>query len=322
MRLVFRMLSAAFATLFLLYSTGAAVDAVPGDPVPVDDTPLDPTDSGPPKKPTLTATALADDAIELSWVSTADTGTIFANQKAKYYDLRYSYQPITSIELFTAAMPVPNVPAPANVGVTQKVTLYGLDASTEYHFAIRAGDAATPTNWSGITTPDSGTPDPTTEATTLDDLALPGPLTSFQALTLDGESVRLSWTSTGDDLMSGTAKVYDLRISEFPITPATFDDEIAVAIPPPQYAGTAESVVLSSLKPATYYYFALRAGDNGNPTNWSDVAYTQALTGAGSTSSGESSGGGDSPCGGSASGSALAWILPLLAVSLIVNRQS
>jgi len=53
---------------------------------------------------------------------------------------------------------------------------------------------------------------------------------------------KLTFTSPGDDLLCGTAKSYDVRTSDSPITPASFADAFAVA-PPPRAAAPKGTVL-------------------------------------------------------------------------------
>lgn len=73
-----------------------------------------------------------------------------------------------------------------------------------------------------------------------------------------------SWTSVGDDGMTGKASQYDFRIATFPITSdALFASARKVPAPKPQVAaGLPESLVVTGLEPDTTYYSNVRALDN------------------------------------------------------------
>ena len=80
----------------------------------------------------------------------------------------------------------------------------------------QCNDAATPTNWSSLNTPDDGTPDPTTETSTLADVVAPAPPASLTVVWAKDEAAMLTWVAPGDDDMTGLATTYDLRISSTP----------------------------------------------------------------------------------------------------------
>ena len=93
-------------------------------------------------------------------------------------------------------------------------------------------------------------------------------------------SAILSWTATGDDGMSGTARRYDLRYSKTPITVDNFAAAtIAAGVPSPQSTGTTETFTVKGLEPATTYYFALKVSDNvGNTSPLSNSPSATTLT--------------------------------------------
>jgi hypothetical protein len=88
-------------------------------------------------------------------------------------------------------------------------------------------------------------------------------------------SMRLTWTSPGDDGNSGQASEYDIRYSTAPITELNFESATQVAgAPVPAPAGTAESVVITGLEPSTTYYFAIKTADE--VPNWSAISNVAA----------------------------------------------
>ena len=91
---------------------------------------------------------------------------------------------------------------------------------------------------------------------------------------LAATSLRLEWTSPGDDGAVGTASGYDLRYATAPIDDATFGAALqATGLPAPAPAGTTESFTVVGLDPSTQYYFALKASDNvGNQSALSNTA--------------------------------------------------
>lgn len=106
----------------------------------------------------------------------------------------------------------------------------------------------------------------------------PSPVADLSVVGARMSKVELSWTSTGDDGMSGTASSYDLRFSGEPITDANWDAAARFSCPAgPQAPGAAERVTVAGLFPTTQYYFALKVRDNrGNNSSISNV--TSATT--------------------------------------------
>lgn len=90
-------------------------------------------------------------------------------------------------------------------------------------------------------------------------------------------SVTLSWTTPGDDSLSGTASQFDVRYSTSPITAANFASATRfLATPTPTAPGTSQNVVVTGLTPATLYYFAIKTGDD--VPNWSLISNVVSKT--------------------------------------------
>jgi len=84
-------------------------------------------------------------------------------------------------------------------------------------------------------------------------------------------SVTLTWTAPGDDSLSGTAAMYDVRWSTAPINAGNFGAATqAAGEPTPQVSGSTETMLVSGLSPATTYWFAVRTRDDAG--NWSLVS--------------------------------------------------
>jgi len=84
-------------------------------------------------------------------------------------------------------------------------------------------------------------------------------------------TVTLKWTAPGDDGAVGLATAYDLRYSTAPIDSANFAAATRwTATPAPSAAGSAESVTITGLAPATTYYFAVKTADE--VPNWSPLS--------------------------------------------------
>jgi len=91
------------------------------------------------------------------------------------------------------------------------------------------------------------------------------------ALAQGSDSVRVSWTASGDDGRVGTATAYDLRVSEAPITAANFGAATPVVdLPAPLSSGTHQEVMVRGLTRGVTYYFAIRSADDVG--NWSPIS--------------------------------------------------
>jgi hypothetical protein len=71
----------------------------------------------------------------------------------------------------------------------------------------------------------------------------------------------LTWTSVGDDGLTGRASRTELRYSTAPIDGNNFGAATLVATPNPENSGTPQSTEVSGLTYSTLYYFAMRAFD-------------------------------------------------------------
>ena len=85
-------------------------------------------------------------------------------------------------------------------------------------------------------------------------------------------SVTLTWTTPGDDSLSGTASQFDIRYATSPITAANFLSATrwTTGVPAPAAPGTSQSVQVTGLSPSTTYYFAIKTGDE--VPNWANVS--------------------------------------------------
>ena len=105
-----------------------------------------------------------------------------------------------------------------------------------------------------------------------DDIA-PGSIADLATADPGSNTMRLTWTATGDDGNTGRATSYEIRYSTSPITEANFGSATLVPGPDPRTAGTAESFDVTGLVFSTSYYFAIRAFDEfNNPGGLSNVA--------------------------------------------------
>ncbi len=85
-------------------------------------------------------------------------------------------------------------------------------------------------------------------------------------------SVTLSWTTPGDDSLTGTASQFDIRYATSPITAANFASATrwTSGVPAPAAPGTSQSVQITGLSPATAYWFAIKTADD--VPNWAGVS--------------------------------------------------
>lgn len=91
-------------------------------------------------------------------------------------------------------------------------------------------------------------------------------------------SITLTWTTPGDDSLSGTATQFDIRYSTSPITAANFSSATrwTSGVPTPLVSGTQQSVQVTGLTAATTYYFAMKTADDAG--NWSGISNTPSKT--------------------------------------------
>jgi phosphodiesterase/alkaline phosphatase D-like protein len=100
-------------------------------------------------------------------------------------------------------------------------------------------------------------------------LAVAGRTANAQIVT--SNSVQLSWTTTGDDSLTGTASQFDLRYATFAITSANFASATRwVGTPTPGPAGTRHTTTVTGLSPSTTYWFAIKTADD--VPNWSAIS--------------------------------------------------
>jgi chitodextrinase len=91
-------------------------------------------------------------------------------------------------------------------------------------------------------------------------------------------SVTLSWTTPGDDSLSGTAAQFDIRYSTSLITAANFlaATRWTTGVPAPAAPGTTQSVTVTGLAPATTYWFAMKTADE--IPNWAGLSNVATKT--------------------------------------------
>ena len=90
-------------------------------------------------------------------------------------------------------------------------------------------------------------------------------------------SATLVWTAPGDDSLSGTATLYDVRVSNAIIDASNFASATVVSgVPTPLAAGSVQSVTVTGLSPNTQYWFAIKTVDDIG--NWSGVSNIATFT--------------------------------------------
>ena len=112
-----------------------------------------------------------------------------------------------------------------------------------------------------------------TYTTTPSDSIRPAALYDLQAVAFDEHTIRLRWTSVGDDSLTGTATAYDVRRSTInPITGGNFSSATSIAQSlVPLVAGSYSVFDVTGLTTNTTYYFAIKARDELT-THWSAIS--------------------------------------------------
>jgi hypothetical protein len=201
--------------------------------------------------------------VGISWTAPGDDGT--GGGPAAEYDLRYDTLPFDD-EGFDEADTVPGVPPPGQPGNTDSVTIGGLQGGTRYYFRLKTKDDAG--LWSEISNLAS--------AEALGDTIPPAKVTNLVASTgLQENEIILTWTAPGDDDTVGTAKLYTIRYdTEEIVTDQDWNGATGVPIgdiPPPNPAGTHESLAVEVYVPGDIVWFALTATDSaGNESEISN----------------------------------------------------
>ena len=201
--------------------------------------------------------------ITLTWTAPGDDGN---TGQAMQYDLRYSTS-LISEQSWGAATVVTGLPAPQAAGNEESFTVTGLQPGTVYYFAIKAADEVP--NWSALSNVIS-------QSTAAENLP-PGVIADLVLSNATPGSLTLTWTAPGDDGTSGTASEYDVRYALSPITEADWDAASRFSdVPPPQSAGSSETLIVTGLEPNTNYYFAIKTADE--VPNWSGLSNVPAAT--------------------------------------------
>jgi hypothetical protein len=115
----------------------------------------------------------------------------------------------------------------------------------------------------------------------LNDAVPPAAPGDLLATAISASTLKLAFKSPGDDGDQGKALAYDLRISDFPITPENFERAPRpdfTTIPTPAVAGTDQTITVRNLPSNRRYYLALRAVDHAFPPNVGPPAVVSGTT--------------------------------------------
>lgn len=100
------------------------------------------------------------------------------------------------------------------------------------------------------------------------DFVVPGPVADLGHDSVSFGAVRLDWTASGDDGITGQASAYDIRHSLVPIDDLNFASADTVSGEPrPATSGTPERFIVTGLAENTRHYFALRVLDEAGNTS-------------------------------------------------------
>ncbi|MDD5251524.1 MAG: hypothetical protein PHT12_02725, partial [Patescibacteria group bacterium] len=191
-------------------------------------------------------------SLDLMWRAPGDDGSVGT---AALYDIRYSTTPFSTAADFDNATQVSGEPTPSVADTMETMTVSGLAADTHYYFAMKTQDEVP--NTSAISTLPSLWTNPLT------DVIAPAAVTTLALSGATASTIALTWTAPGDDGISGTAALYDIRYSTAPIL--TDGDFTAAAQvlgePAPTEGGTVQTKTVTGLAANTLYYFAMKTQD-------------------------------------------------------------
>jgi Leucine-rich repeat (LRR) protein len=103
------------------------------------------------------------------------------------------------------------------------------------------------------------------------DTVAPSAVTDLRPTRASSSTLTLAWTAPGDDMIFGTADLYDVRFGTDSLVVAGWTGAFqASGAPRPGEAGTTDSITVDGLMADTTYYFALKTRDESG--NWSDIS--------------------------------------------------
>jgi hypothetical protein len=204
-------------------------------------------------------------AVTLTWTAPSDDHG--ADGAAAIYDVRYSTAAIDDTN-WASASQCTGEPVPATPGASESFTVTGLQANTQYYFALKAADA------NGHASALSNVPVATTNPL---DIVAPAAITNLAFSAVKPNRVTLSWTAVGDDGTTGQANRYEIRYATSPLDESSWSSAtVATGVPAPQASGSSETFVLRGLDPSTTYYVAIKAADE--VPNWAAISNVVTFT--------------------------------------------
>jgi hypothetical protein len=213
----------------------------------------------------LQAIDTTDSSVTIQWTAPSEDGD--AGGAAVRYDIRYRHESL-DVGVWSIADTVRDEPIPGLPGDTQTFVLTALDPDTLYAIGIVSFDDA------GLASVLSNIAYGRTRALPVPPDTLPPAAVIDLAVSDVGPgSVRLSWTATGDDSLTGRATAYDARCRVGTLDDGTWPDAVpATGEPDPSPPGSSETFLVTGLSEQTDYAFALRVRDEaGNLSGLSNV---------------------------------------------------
>jgi hypothetical protein len=204
----------------------------------------------------LVAVDTSDSSVTLEWSAPADDAD--QGGPVAFYDLRYRFGNL-DVGVWALADSALGEPSPAQPGASQRFEVRGLLPDTLYAFGIISFDDA------GLSSVLSNIGyGRTLVAPVPPDSVRPAAVTDLAVTDIGPSSVRLSWTATGDDSLTGRAFAYDVRYRVGTLGDSTWlgasqaEDE-----PNPVPPGSPEAFLVTNLRSETSYAFGLRVRDEG-----------------------------------------------------------
>src|SRR3989339_615542 len=219
---------------------------------------------------TLTTENPTYTSITLQWQSVGDDGT---TGTATNYDIRYQTYTITSNN-FANATQCSGTPIPNTAGNSEYFVISNLAIGTTYHFGIKVGDEVP--NWSSISNIATGR-----TLGMVGDITPPAAITTLTLSSTTLNSITITWTSPGDDDVTGTATGYDIRyLQGISISTANWGNAIQASgeVISPQVSGSSETYGLTGLSAGTLYYIGIKSYDeSGNYSGISNIIEAMTL---------------------------------------------
>jgi streptogramin lyase len=210
----------------------------------------------------------SESSVVLTWTAPGDDGL---DGTASEYEVRYSQEPLTEESFPVSGIKVTS-PQPHVAGTQETAVISQLPGSAGYCFGVKAVDEAG--NWSELSNIACTLPDA--------DVIAPGSVSDLEVATVDYRTLIITWTSTGDDELEGTAAEYDVRYSTEPlglVTPGGWDASNRVLpVPVPGRSGAKETLEVMGLSNETTYYLGIAVMDeSGNVSGLSNIATATTL---------------------------------------------